>query len=150
MYRPAQPNLCTCAPGLSPSSSITATETLCDAFRTRLNLPDGKLGAIAAVHTFGDYLIFHPHLHVLAANGLFAPDGHFHCMPAEDLDPAIELCRHRFLHALRETKLISPGKLADLLSWKHSRLPHPTGARSVPAFPIPRHVTSRESAPTSH
>jgi uncharacterized Zn finger protein (UPF0148 family) len=51
----------------------TATETLRDAFRTRLNLPDGKLGAIAAVHTFGDYLIFHPHLHVLAAVGLFTP-----------------------------------------------------------------------------
>jgi hypothetical protein len=41
-------------------------------------------------------------------------------MPAEDLDPAIELFRHRFLHALREAKLISPGKLADLLSWQHS------------------------------
>jgi hypothetical protein len=98
----------------------TATETLRDAFRTRLHLPDGRIGAIGAVHTFGDYLIFHPHLHVLAANGLFTPDGHFHCMPAEDRDPAIELSRHSFLHALREAKLISPGKLADLLSWKHS------------------------------
>ena len=98
----------------------TATETLRDAFRTRLDLPDGKLGAIAAVHTFGDYLIFHPHLHVLAADGLFPPDGRFHCMPAEDLAPAIELFRHRFLQALREAKLISPGKLADLLAWKHS------------------------------
>jgi hypothetical protein len=31
----------------------TATATLRDSFRTRLALPDGKLGAIAAVHTFG-------------------------------------------------------------------------------------------------
>ena len=31
----------------------TATETLRDAFRIRLKLPDGKLGAIAPVHTFG-------------------------------------------------------------------------------------------------
>jgi hypothetical protein len=88
--------------------------------RTRLALPDGKLGAIAAVHTFGDYLIFHPHLHVLAADGLFTPDGRFHCMPAEDLAPAIELFRHRFLQALRDGKHISPKKLADLLFWKHS------------------------------
>jgi hypothetical protein len=43
------------------------------AIRTRLNLPDGKLGAITAVQTLGDYLIFHPHLHVLVANGLFPP-----------------------------------------------------------------------------
>jgi hypothetical protein len=32
------------------------TEPLQEIFRTRLNLPDGKLGAIGAVHTFGDYL----------------------------------------------------------------------------------------------
>jgi hypothetical protein len=63
-------------------------------------------------------LIFHPHLHVLAADGLFTPDGRFHCMPAEDLAPAIELFRHHFLQALREGKHISPKKLADLLSWK--------------------------------
>jgi hypothetical protein len=25
--------------------------------RTRLALPDGRIGAIAAVHTFGDYLM---------------------------------------------------------------------------------------------
>ena len=41
-------------------------------------------------------------------------------MPAEDLAPAIELFRHRFLHALRDAKLISPKKLAHLLAWKHS------------------------------
>ena len=111
----------------------TATETLRDAFRTRLALPDGKLGAIAAVHTFGDYLIFHPHLHVLAADGLFASDGRFHSMPVEDLAPAIELFRHRFLHALREAKLISPKKLADLLAWKHSGFHiHDGGEKPVP------------------
>jgi hypothetical protein len=112
----------------------TATETLRDAFRIRLKLPDGKLGAIAAVHTFGDYLIFHPHLHVLAADGLFAPDGRFHCMPVEDLAPAIELFRQRFLHALREAKLINPKKLADLLAWKHSGFHiHDGGEKPVPA-----------------
>jgi hypothetical protein len=27
--------------------------------------------AAAAIHTFADYLVFHPHLHVFAINGLF-------------------------------------------------------------------------------
>ncbi|MCX6865430.1 MAG: hypothetical protein NTV46_04285 [Verrucomicrobia bacterium] len=27
-----------------------------ESFRARLNLPDGRLAAIAAVHTFGDYM----------------------------------------------------------------------------------------------
>lgn len=112
----------------------TANETLQEIFGARLNLPDGKLGAIAAVHTFGDYLIFHPHLHVLAADGLFTPDGRFHCMPAEDLAPAIELFRHRFLQALRDGKHISPSRLADLLSWKHSGFNiHDGGEKPVPA-----------------
>jgi hypothetical protein len=41
-----------------PSSNLlfhTAT-TLQDAFRTRLKLPNGRIGAIAALHTFGDSL----------------------------------------------------------------------------------------------
>ena len=38
-------------------------------------------------HGWDDYLIYHPHLHVLAADGLFTPDGRFHCMPVE-LDQA--------------------------------------------------------------
>ena len=112
----------------------TATTTLQEGFRTRLGLPHGRIGAIAAVHTFGDYLIFHPHLHILAADGLFTPDGRFHCMPAEDLAPAIELFRHHFLHALRDAKLISPRKLADLLAWKHSGFHiHDGGEKPVPA-----------------
>jgi hypothetical protein len=53
-----------------------------------------------------------PHIHVLAADGLFTPDGSFHCMPAEDLAAAIKLFRHRFLHALREAKLISPKRVS--------------------------------------
>ena len=68
----------------------TATETLRDAFRARLDLPDGRIAAVAAVHSFGDYLIFHPHLHVLAADGLFDKAGRFHCMPAESAAPVAE------------------------------------------------------------
>ena len=41
---------------------------------------------------------------------------------------------HRFLNALREAKLISPDKLADLLSWKHSGFNiHDGGEKPVPA-----------------
>ena len=98
----------------------TATATLRDAFRIRLNLPDGRIAAAPAVHTFGDYLLFHPHLHILAADGLFDKEGRFHCMPAADLGPMTELFSHRFLQILREGKHLSARKVADLLSWKHS------------------------------
>ena len=55
-------------------------------------------------------------------------------MPAQELSPAIELFRHRFLHALRAGKHISPSRLADLLSWKHSGFNiHEGGEKPVPA-----------------
>jgi transposase-like protein len=98
----------------------TAAECLRDALRARLQLPHGRIAAAAAVHTFGDYLVFHPHLHLFAADGLFDEEGRFHSMPPESLGLITELFRHRFLHVLRESKLLSAHKAAELLSWKHS------------------------------
>jgi hypothetical protein len=91
-----------------------------DAFRARLDLPAGRIAAAAAVHTFGDYLVFHPHLHVFAADGLFDEEGRFHCTPEESLAPITELFRNRFLQVFRDGKHLSGHKAADLLSWKHS------------------------------
>ena len=116
----------------------TATDTLLESFRARLNLPDGRLAAIAAVHTFGDYLFFHPHLHVLAADGLFDAEGRFHCMPADSRAPVIDLFRNRFLQALRDGKHLSPKRLADLLSWKHSGFHIDGGGEK----PVPAHDTA--------
>ncbi|MEI6607965.1 MAG: transposase, partial [Verrucomicrobiota bacterium] len=79
-----------------------------------------QAAAQATVPAIGDYLFFHPHLHVLAADGLFDFEGRFHCMPADSRAPMIELFRNRFLQALRAGKHVSPSRLADLLSWKHS------------------------------
>jgi hypothetical protein len=67
--------------------------------------------------------------------------------------PAIELFRHRFLHALREAGLISPKRLAHLLSWKHSGFnidnggeeiiaPHDTAGRERLAQYLLRHPFS--------
>ena len=49
--------------------------------RTSLGLPEGVLGIVMAIHTFGEYLDFHPHLHALVADGLFARSGVFHVIP---------------------------------------------------------------------
>ena len=38
----------------------TAISTLQDAFRTRLGLPDGRIGAIAAVHTSQEKITWNP------------------------------------------------------------------------------------------
>ena len=111
----------------------TAIDTLRDWFRARLDLPDGRLAAVAAVHTFGDYLVFHPHLHVLAACGLFDAEGRFHLLPVESLEPLAELFRHRFLAVLRREKLISEKRLRQLLGWAHSGFHLDAGKEPVAA-----------------
>ena len=106
-----------------------------DAFRARLGLPDGRLAAIAAAHTFGDYLVFHPHLHVLAACGLFDREGAFHCLPDESPAPIIELFRHRFDHI--PPKCPAPG------AWP------PVPFAPFPSSLIPAHPLSPPSPPHS-
>jgi hypothetical protein len=51
------------------------------------NLPEGVSGAVMAIHAFGEYLDFHPHLHAWVADGLVARCGMFHVMPEVSMTP---------------------------------------------------------------
>ncbi len=95
-------------------------ESLLEWMRARLDLPDGHLAAIAAVQTFGDYLGFHPHLHVIPASGLVDRDGLFHVLPAASIEPLAERFRQRFIATLLDEKLISEKKARQSLGWTHS------------------------------
>jgi hypothetical protein len=64
-----------------------ARECLVEYMRATLGLPDGLPGIVMAIHTFGEYMDFHPHLHALAADGLFTRDGKFHVMAEVTLKP---------------------------------------------------------------
>jgi hypothetical protein len=48
-----------------------AHESLAEYLRTALDCPKGVPGVIMTLHTFGEYLHFHPHIHALVADGLF-------------------------------------------------------------------------------
>jgi hypothetical protein len=87
----------------------------------------------SAVQTFGDYLNFHPHLHVLAATGLVNRDGRFHLMPVESIGPLAELLRHRFISTLLHKKLISAKRAHALLGWTHSGFNLDAGEKPVAA-----------------
>src|SRR5208283_6175386 len=51
-----------------------AQESLCEYLRTALDCPQGVPGIIMTLHTFGEYLDFHPHIHALVADGLLLRD----------------------------------------------------------------------------
>ena len=72
-----------------------AHECLLEFMRTTLDLPDGQPGIVMTIHTFGEYLDFHPHLHALVADGLFVRSGLFYVLPKASLKPLEELFRAR-------------------------------------------------------
>lgn len=89
--------------------------------QSSLGLPHGQIAAIAVVHTFGDYLGFHPHMHILAVNGLIDTQNRFHPLDEnESLTPLKEIFRNLFIKTLVDEKLLSQKKADQLLSWKTS------------------------------
>ena len=59
-----------------------------------IGLQDGIPGVVLSIHTFGDYPEkFHPHIHAIAAYGLFRKTVKFYVMPDVDLKPLEEIFR---------------------------------------------------------
>ncbi len=97
-----------------------AHESLLIWFRERTGQPSGQIAAIAGLHTFGDYLVFHPHLHILAANGVFDQTGAFHLAPSGGAADLAELFRHAILCRFVDTGIIEAWQAHRFLSWRHS------------------------------
>ena len=93
------------------------------------------------LHTFGEYLDFHPHVHALVADGLFVrpSDNPASCqaqesqtlnsqlstlnflpLPETPLKPLEELFRAKIIHLLVQEKLLPAERVQVLYSWKHS------------------------------
>jgi hypothetical protein len=72
------------------------------------------------IHTFGEYLDFHPHLHALVADGLFRRDGSFQLLPDAPLQPLEELFRAKVIKFLVTRNLLPHKRAQGLRSWKHS------------------------------
>ena len=89
--------------------------------QTVLDLPHGQIAAIAVAHTFGDYLGFHPHMHILAANGLINSQNRFHPLdPDQATSKLTELFRNLLIKTLVDEKRLTKKKADQLLSWNTS------------------------------
>ena len=89
-------------------------------FRVLLAAPQAQPGLVVCVHTYGDLLNHHPHLHVMATDGAFTPDGVFHALPTMSLAPMAELFRHRVFKMLMKKGLLSAERVKLMESWEHS------------------------------
>jgi hypothetical protein len=89
-------------------------------------------GAVIAVQTFGHFLNFNPHCHVLCADGVFYGNGWFKVAPAFDTDPLEKLFQHKVLKMLLRKGKITQEVVKLILSWRHTGFNVHCGPRIQP------------------
>ena len=80
-------------------------------------------GAVVTIHSFGDFLGWHPHLHVLCTDGCFCGNGMFRVAPLLELKHLEEIFRYKVFKILLLKGNIHCEDLVDMLmKWHHSGL----------------------------
>jgi len=85
-----------------------------------VSLDDPNPGAIIAVQTFGDFLNFNPHLHIIATDGCFDQDGGFMVGAVPDASVLEGLFRLEVFSMLKKEGKISGATIENMLTWHHS------------------------------
>jgi len=76
-------------------------------------------GAVIAIQTFGDFLGFNPHCHILCTDGCFYGDGMFRVAPLYDLKKLEKIFQHQILKMLLKKGKITKDLIAMLSNWRH-------------------------------
>ncbi len=97
-----------------------AHECLLEYLRNTLHLPEGIPGIVMTIHSYGEYLDWHPHLHALVADGLFVRSSLFYVLPNVSLKPLEGLFRARVIKFLVDKGLLPPKRANMLRGWVHS------------------------------
>ena len=112
--------------------SRCAWEALRGFFREAVPQGDAMSGAVIAIQTFGDFLGFHPHCHVLCTDGCFYGKGVFRVVPRFDPKDLRAIFEHRVLRIFLSRGKITRDLMALILSWRHSGFQVYAGPRIQP------------------
>ncbi|MFH1951682.1 MAG: transposase [Pseudomonadota bacterium] len=85
-----------------------------------------------AIHSFGDFLGWHPHLHVLCTDGCFCGNGMFRVAPLFELKHLEEIFRHKVFKMLLSKGKITEDLVDMLMKWRHSGFNVFCGSRIQP------------------
>ncbi len=77
-------------------------------------------GAVIAIQSFGDFLGFNPHLHVLCTDGCFYGNGMFRVAPRFEAKGLEEIFRHKVFRMLLSNGKITEDLVNMLMKWRHS------------------------------
>jgi len=89
-------------------------------FQETLPEEDAVPGAVIAIQSFGDFLGYNPHLHVLCSDGCFYGDGMFRVAPRFETKQLEEIFRHNVFKILLSKGKITQELVDMLMSWRHS------------------------------
>ncbi|MCB0328966.1 MAG: transposase [Bdellovibrionales bacterium] len=81
---------------------------------------DWKTGSVMALHTAGDLLNFHPHIHSLGLHGALDSDGNFHLLDSVDTEYLTRQFSHHVFEALLEAQLLEQETVTAMKCWDHS------------------------------
>jgi hypothetical protein len=77
-------------------------------------------GAVVAIQSFGDFLGFNPHLHILCSDGCFYGEGTFRVSPRFDTKLMEEIFRHKIFKLLMSKGKITQELVDMVMKWHHS------------------------------
>jgi hypothetical protein len=100
--------------------SRCAWESLKVFFQETVSEEDAVPGAVIAIQTFGDFLAFNPHCHVLVTDGCFYGKGTFRVAPTFQLKDLEAIFQHKVLKMLVSKGKITRDLVSMLMSWPHS------------------------------
>ncbi|MGM0366301.1 MAG: transposase [Actinomycetota bacterium] len=108
-------------------------ETVKDYYTNTCRKEGAKPAAVSVIQTFGDFLSFNPHIHILAADGCFSPDSFFYA-PSINIDTDLieKLFIHRIFKLLLKKGLITEGVVELIASWSHTGFSTYCGKRINP------------------
>jgi len=110
-----------------------AADTIRQFYQHMLQELRGTPGIVTSIQTFGNQAAnYHPHVHCLAADGLFVPDGTFRSPSFFSSMDIVELFQRTVLKAFVQQELIPQEVAENMLSWPHSGFHVHIGARLMP------------------
>ena len=100
--------------------SRCAWESLKVFFQEIVPVEDAVPGGVIAIQSFGDFLGFNPHLHVLSTDGCFYGQGMFRVAPRFNTKPLKEIFQYNVFKMLLSMGKITEDLVGMLMSWRHS------------------------------
>ena len=89
-------------------------------FQETVPKEDAATGAVIAIQSFGDFLGFNPHLHILCSDGCFYGEGMFRVAPRFETKQLEGIFRHNVFKMLLLKGKITRDLVNMLKQWRHS------------------------------